>query len=222
MIKTLERSPDHALVGKGPLDEPVLGSAQLAGRTVQRSRTGEMRSNGPSRRRALTEWVVVVAAAAATAFIVRTSVLQLFYIPSESMSHTLEVDDKVMVDKVTHRISGVSRGDIVVFHRPANLQGTTVKDLVKRVIAVEGDTVEAVNGQVFVNDKALDEEYLVKQGVTRNLPKTTIGANQLFMMGDNRERSSDSRVFGPIPESTVVGHARAIVFRHGRIHLQTP
>ncbi len=221
MIKTLERFRDDSPAVDGHGDPAPASRTELTGRTVQRGPAG-LQHTGPTRRRAVTEWVVVVLAAATTAFIVRTSVLQLFYIPSESMSHTLEVDDKVMVDKVTHRISGVSRGDIVVFHRPANLQGTTINELVKRVIAVEGDTIEAVNGQVFLNDVALNEPYLVKQGTTRNLPKTTIGANQLFMMGDNRERSSDSRVFGPIPENTVVGHARAIVIRHGRIHLQTP
>jgi signal peptidase I len=170
----------------------------------------------------LVEWIVVITAAAATAVVVRTLMLQLFYIPSESMAHTLEVDDKVMVDKVSHRVTGVQRGDIVVFHRPANLQGSGVNELVKRVIAVEGDTIEAINGTVYVNDVAIDEPYLVKQGSTRNLPRTTVGAGHLFMMGDNRERSSDSRVFGPIAENSVVGHARAIVMRHGRLHVERP
>lgn len=221
VIKSLERFPDDVAVTEADVDA-VLEPLPLTGRTLQRSPSGDLGSTGLSRRRSLIEWFVVVGAAAATALLVRTTALQMFYIPSESMSHTLEVDDKVMVDKLTHRLSGVSRGDIVVFHRPVNLQGTTVKDLVKRVIAVEGDTIESVNGQVFVNDEALTEPYLVEQGVTRNLPRTSVGANQLFMMGDNRERSSDSRVFGPISEATVVGHARAIVFRRGKLHIERP
>jgi signal peptidase I len=108
-----------------------------------------------------------------------------------------------------------------VFHRPANLQSSTVKDLVKRVIAVEGDTLEAINGQVYVNDVQINEPYLAKQNSTINLPKTTIGAHHLFMMGDNREHSSDSRVFGPIEESSVVGHARLVILRNGHIEFHS-
>jgi signal peptidase I len=124
-----------------------------------------------------------------------------------------------MVDKLSHRMTGVHHGDVVVFHRPSNLQNSKVKDLVKRVIGVEGDTVEAIGGQVYVNDVAINEPYLAKQNSTINLPKTTVGAHQLFMMGDNREHSSDSRVFGPISEDSVVGHARLVIARNGHLEL---
>jgi signal peptidase I len=192
----------------------------VTGRTLRRESVS--RAPAPvdqSRSRSIIEWVLVLIAAAAAALLIRSTVVQVFFIPSESMANTLEVNDRVVVDKLSHRINGVHRGDIVVFHKPANLQSSKINDLVKRVIAVEGDTVEAVNGQVYVNDIALDEPYLVTQNSTRNLPKLTIGADQIFMMGDNRERSSDSRVFGPIDESTVVGHARMVISRQGQIKL---
>ncbi len=199
----------------GHLTEPV------SGRAMRRSSDGKLVAADSTRTRSVVEWIVVLLAAGLTALIVRSSVLQMFYIPSESMSHTLETNDKVMVDKLSHRMTGVHRGDVVVFHRPANLQSSTVKDLVKRVIAVEGDSVEAIGGRVYVNDVAIDEPYLAKQNSTINLPKTTIGAHHLFMMGDNREHSSDSRVFGPIDESSVIGHARLVIARNGSLTLHS-
>jgi signal peptidase I len=191
----------------------------VTGRSIRRTAEGQLVATDHTRTKSVLEWIVVLFAAGLTALIVRTTVLQMFYIPSESMSHTLETNDKVMVDKLSHRMTGVHHGDVVVFHRPSNLQNSKVKDLVKRVIGVEGDTVEAIGGQVYVNDVAINEPYLAKQNSTINLPKTTVGAHQLFMMGDNREHSSDSRVFGPISEDSVVGHARLVIARNGHLEL---
>ncbi len=209
-VRVHERSAGNSEVALRP----------VIGRTLRRATpAGTPTAADQSRTRSIVEWVLVLVAAAAAALLIRTTVVQVFFIPSESMANTLEVSDKVVVDKLSHRINGVHRGDIVVFHKPNNLQSATIKDLVKRVIAVEGDTVEAINGQVYVNDTAIDEPYLVTQNSTTNLPKMTIGAHQMFMMGDNRERSSDSRVFGPIDESSVIGHARMVIFRQGRFKL---
>jgi signal peptidase I len=168
-----------------------------------------------SPKRSAVEWAIVIGGAVFVAFVVRVLLLQVFFIPSESMDRTLQIDDKVLVDKLTHRFTKVERGQIVVFTRPPGLPESNIKDLVKRVIAVEGDTIEAVEGQVYVNGQPLNEPYLKLKLSTMNLPKTTIGAGHLFVMGDNRQNSTDSRVFGPIPESTVVGHARAILWPFG-------
>jgi signal peptidase I len=214
------KSPDVVISTK-PKPNSKSNLQPVTGRAVRRTEAGDLVTADHSRKKSAVEWVVVLVAAALTALIVRTSVLQMFYIPSESMSHTLETNDKVMVDKLSHRMTGVHHGDVVVFHRPSNLQNSKVKDLVKRVIGVEGDTVEAISGQVYVNDVAISEPYLAKQNSTINLPKTTIGAHQLFMMGDNREHSSDSRVFGPINEDTVVGHARLVISRNGSFEFHT-
>jgi signal peptidase I len=166
----------------------------------------------PTPTRSAIEWAIVLGGAIFVAFVVRSLLLQVFFIPSESMDPTLQIDDKVVVDKLSHRFSSVDRGEVVVFARPAGLTDGNIKDLVKRVIGVGGDTLEAVNGQVYVNGTAVTEPYLKNPLSTVNLPKTTVGAGQLFVMGDNRTNSTDSRIFGSIPESSVVGHARAIVW----------
>jgi len=173
-----------------PLLQPVLGRAP--GGTASR------------RRQKVLEWLVILVAGLCVAVVVRTSLLQAFYIPSESMVPTFEINDRVVVDKVSYRLGGVHRGSIVVFERPARSTGS-IKDLVKRVIAVGGDTVEARDGLVYVNDKALPEPYLRVAVSTLNLVKTTIPNHFLWVMGDNRQNSADSRVFGPIPVASVVG-----------------
>ena len=156
------------------------------------------------RRQKVLEWVVILAVGLCVAVVVRTSVLQAFYIPSESMVPTFEINDRVVVDKISYRVGDVHRGSIVVFERPTRTAGA-IKDLVKRVIAVGGDTVEARNGVVYVNDSAVSEPYLRAPASTQNLAKTTIPNHFLWVMGDNRMNSADSRVFGPIPVGSVVG-----------------
>lgn len=156
------------------------------------------------RRQKVLEWVVILAVGLCVAVVVRTSVLQAFYIPSESMVPTFEINDRVVVDKISYRVGDVHRGSIVVFERPTRTAGA-IKDLVKRVIAVGGDTVEARNGVVYVNDSAVPEPYLRAPASTQNLAKTTIPNHFLWVMGDNRMNSADSRVFGPIPVGSVVG-----------------
>ena len=169
-------------------------------------------------RRAL-EWLVIVVAGLSVALLVRTSVLQAFYIPSESMVPTFEIDDRVVVDKLSSRFRPIRRGSIVVFQRPARSVGGGTEDLVKRVIAMAGDTVEGRGGTVYLNGKALDEPYLRVAASTYNLPATTIGKGDLWVMGDNRDNSADSRVFGPIRVTSVVGRVVVRAWPPGRIGL---
>ncbi len=183
-------------------------------KTPVRGRFGS-KPDKPSARKVLVEWVLVLGGAAFVALVVRLLLVQVFFIPSASMEPTLRIDDNVLVDKVTQRFTDVKRGEVIVFPRPAGLPDDAIKDLVKRVIAVEGDTIEATQGQVYVNGLPIDEPYLATPLSTDNLPRTTVGAGQLFVMGDNRQNSTDSRVFGPIPESTVIGHARAVIMPFG-------
>jgi signal peptidase I len=114
----------------------------------------------------------------------------------------------------------VHRGDIVVFERPPNASndGDDIEDLIKRVIAVSGDTIEARDGVVFVNDEQVDESsYLAASTVTDNLPRQSIPEGKVFVMGDNRTDSQDSRFFGPIDEETIVGRAFVKVLPLGDI-----
>jgi signal peptidase I len=99
---------------------------------------------------------------------------------------------------------------VVVFERPPGAstgQNGEIKDLIKRVIAVGGDTIEAKEGNVYVNGDQIDEDYLEPGTPTDNLPLTTIPEGQVFVMGDNRTNSEDSRIFGPIDEDAIVGRA---------------
>jgi signal peptidase I len=155
------------------------------------------------------EWLAVLLVAVGVAITVRTFVVQTFFIPSASMEPTLMVGDRILVDKLSYHLHGVGRGDIVVFGRPPG-EVAAVKDLVKRVIGLPGDTISSPNGHVWINGKQLNEPYLPKGTITTGIRTQKIPPGYYFVMGDNRGDSSDSRVFGPIARSLIVGH---VVFR---------
>lgn len=161
----------------------------------------------PSVVRSLVEWALVVGGALVIALVIKTFLLQAFFIPSSSMVSTLNVGDRVLVNKVSYRVHDVNRGDIIVFERPAGEADSGITDLIKRVVGLPGDTVEGQNGQVLVNGQPLAEPYLDEGVVTTDFPPTEVPEGHLFMMGDNRGDSRDSRFFGPIDESTIVGRA---------------
>jgi signal peptidase I len=162
------------------------------------------------------EWGAILVVAVVAAILIRSFVVQPFYIPSGSMEPTLHVGDRVLVNKLSYDFHGVHRGDIVVFNKPPNDTTPGVKDLIKRVIGLPGDTVTIANNHVYINNHQLIEPYLRAQDVTTVHPGpyacTTqapckIAKGQIWVMGDNRVFSEDSRYFGPIPESSVVGRA---------------
>ena len=152
------------------------------------------------------EWAVVLVGAVLVALLLRASLFQAFYIPSESMEATLSINDRVLVNKVSYRLHDINRGDIVVFARPDDQQGD-IRDLIKRVIALPGETVEAKDNELYINGQRLIEPYLDEGVVTTNFGPTVIPEGQIFVMGDNRTESYDSRLFGPIEEDRVVGRA---------------
>lgn len=169
--------------------------------------------------RSMIEWVAVAVGALAVALLIKAFLLQAFYIPSESMTDTLNVDDRVLVNKLSYRIGDVNRGDIVVFHKPPQAPGT-IEDFIKRVIALPGETVTFVDGDVFIDGQLLNEPYIaaetrpssaaiISDGCT-NTPaadRCTLAEGWVFVLGDNRNNSTDSRVFGPIEQDTIVGRA---------------
>ena len=159
--------------------------------------------------RTVLEWLTVIACGVLIALTAQALLVQAFWIPSPSMVPTLEVGDRVLVNKLAYETHDVHRGDVIVFERPPGAsQGEDgIKDLIKRVVAVGGDTIEAVDGRVYVNGERIDEPYLVDGTPTDNLEIQEIPAGRVFVMGDNRTNSEDSRVFGPIEEDTIVGRA---------------
>jgi signal peptidase I len=172
----------------------------------------------PRASRWLREGIIVVVVAILVAVLLRTFVVQTFFIPSGSMEPTLQVGDRILVNKLSYHLHGVGRGDIVVFSRPPaeNCGGPQVNDLVKRVIGLPGETLSLSDGNVYVDGRRLDESWLPAsaQGVTRPGPGGTlyslqhaykVPANDYFVMGDNRTDSCDSRYWGPISRSLIVG-----------------
>ena len=149
--------------------------------------------------------LVIIGAALLAALLVKTFLFQPFYIPSESMEPSLRVNDRLLVNKLN---TDPDRGEIVVFKRPpGEAEGPTNKDLIKRVIAVGGDTVEGKVDGVYVNGKKVDEPY-VKGGITGGpFEPVKVERGHVWVMGDNRGNSADSRVFGPIDIDTIVGRA---------------
>lgn len=157
--------------------------------------------------RTILEWILVVGGAVLIALVVKTFLFQAFYIPTGSMEPTLNVGDRILVNKASYKLHDVHRGDIIVFERPANASTGTIEDLIKRVVALPGETIEVRQGKVFIDGKALPEPYLPEGMVTPPFPKTTVPPDRLFVLGDNRGDSQASNVFGPIDQDLIVGRA---------------
>ncbi|MDQ1426832.1 MAG: signal peptidase [Acidimicrobiaceae bacterium] len=142
------------------------------------------------------------------AIVVKTFLIQAFFIPSGSMEPTLKPGDRVLVNKLSYKLHDVHRGDIVVFKRPpSEADDPTIKDLIKRVIGLPGDRIEGRDGVVYINGQPLKEPYLPPGTTTASLPLQTVPAGQYFVMGDNRGNSKDSRFIGTIPKNLIVGRA---------------
>jgi len=162
--------------------------------------------------------------------LLRTLVAQAFYIPSESMAPQLEVQDRIVVSKLSYRLHGVRRGDVVVFDAPievvpddappslpsralrtvlegVNVVKPTTTEYVKRVIGLPGERVAGRGGSLFVDDRRLVEPYLPVGLATDDFAEVIVPKGKLFVLGDNRGSSFDSRRFGPIERSSVVGRA---------------
>jgi signal peptidase I len=202
-------------------------------------------SPNPRRPRSLArELPVLVLVALLIALLLKTFLVQAFFIPSPSMIPTLRPGDRILVNRLAYRFGDIQRGDVVVFSDPsaAHDRGTlsTIlhflvegigvarpqdEDFVKRVIGLPGDTVEVSNGRVFVNGRALIEPYLNLPTDSRSFGPVTVPPGDLFVMGDNRLASADSRFpppegLGYVPIDHVVGRASFIVWppsRAGRI-----
>jgi signal peptidase I len=175
---------------------------------------------GIQSRRWVLEWFVVLAVAVGLAFAVRTFVLQTYFIPSPSMEPTLLIGDRILVNKLSYHLHGVTRGDVVVFSTPPKeMSDSSIKDLVKRVIGLPGETISSSGGRVYIDGKPLPEPWLPAGTVTTGIATQKIPPNEYFVMGDNRSDSQDSRFFGPISRSLLVGRVVVRIWPFSRIHI---
>jgi signal peptidase I len=133
--------------------------------------------------------------------------IQAFFIPSGSMLPTLHEDDRVLVNKLSYDLHDVHRGDLVVFERPENEAAGQIKDLIKRVVGLPGERIESRDGDVYIDGDLLEEPYLADGAETTGLEPQTVPEGHVFVMGDNRGDSMDSRVFHAIDEDLIVGRA---------------
>ena len=155
--------------------------------------------------RAAAEWGILIVAALVIAVVIRAFVFQAFYIPSESMVPTLKVGDRVLVNKLSYKLHDPRRGDIVVFKAPQAAATAEIKDLVKRLVGLPGETIEGRDGRIFINGRPLSEPYLPDGTKSRTFGPEKVPPNSYFMLGDNRQFSKDSTFFGPIERDDLIG-----------------
>lgn len=167
-------------------------------------------SNRARRARGLLDWIVVVGVALLVAFLVRTFVLAHFVVDGESMMTTLHNGDRVFVNKLSYRLHDPRRGDVVVLHEIQ--PGVEKRDLIKRVIGLPGEEIAMRDCIVTIDGVPLDEPYLDDAEVSPGncgppIDPQVVPEDAVFVMGDNRDESQDSRALGPIDEDDLVGRA---------------
>lgn len=147
-------------------------------------------------------YILIILIALSSAALIRVFVFEPFIVPTPSMEPSLKVGDKVIVNKLAYKFGTVKKGDIVAFHSPIE-----EKDLIKRAMAVEGDEITLTSeGEIFINGGKIIENYLpANQNISYLNQTVTVGKNEVFVMGDNRNNSFDSRFFGTISEDDIFG-----------------
>ena len=226
----------------GPSDAPPPPTPETVGPASEETVPAGAQAPDAPRRKRHSFWrelPVLVAIAFVIALLIKTFLLQAFFIPSASMEPTLMVGDRVLVEKISGRFGNPGHGDVVVFEKdlaqvvsPSEdgdnepvwtdvvnaVKGLfgfptgSSQDFIKRVIAIEGDTVQGKGGEVLVNGKKVDESYLPDGISTSEFGPVDVPTGMIFVMGDNRGNSDDSRNFGPVPEDSVVGKAFLLIW----------
>lgn len=166
----------------------------------------------------LKDIVIPVIVAVIVFLLIQNFIVGMYYIPSESMVPTLQVNDRVVVTKFSYAMAEPDRQDIVVFKFPPNDDTTKPKaDYVKRIIGLPGEKLEIKNNVVFINEKALEENYLNEGTRMPNFGPVEIPEGSYFVMGDNRNNSNDSRYWGFVGKKYIEGKAQALYWPLDRI-----
>ena len=150
------------------------------------------------------DWVVSIVIAVVLAMIIRTFVVELYLVDGPSMRPTLQHAQRLVVNKFIYHFRAPEKGEVLIFRYPKDPS----RDFIKRVIAVPGDTIEIKDGNVFVNGELQNEDYILSK-CRGDYPKSTIPEGHIFVMGDNRNNSEDSRYRGVdfVPHRLVKGRA---------------
>jgi signal peptidase I len=158
------------------------------------------------RRRVFIEWVAIVVVAVLASILVRTFVFETYFIPSASMEPTLMIGDRIIVNKLAVDFGTIHTGDIIVFKAPPNENcGTKVDDLVKRVIGVPGDHLTSKGNTIYINGKPLKITWAHYEPLGTPIGHVTVKKNNYYVMGDNYPDSCDSRFWGTVPRSDIIG-----------------
>lgn len=155
----------------------------------------------------LKEWVISISAAIFLALIIRTFIVELYVVDGPSMKPTLQDEERLVVNRFIYRVRDPIKGEVIIFRYPRDIK----RDFVKRVIATAGDTIEIKAGHVYVNDQLQREDYILEKTRTE-YPKVTIPEGTVFVMGDNRNNSEDSRFadVGFVPLNLIKGKAMMV------------
>jgi signal peptidase I len=173
-----------------------------------------------SRRQAV-EWAAVILVAVLASFLIRVYAFQTFEVPSGSMLPTLQVGDRLVVDKLPWLAHSIHRGDIIVFHRAPHDTDLQYPILVKRVIGLPGETISSKGDTIYINGHPIAEPWLAALNTTLMCPQSNFGITptrikpgQYFVMGDCRGNSSDSRYWGTVPAKNIIGRVFLVIWRH--------
>jgi signal peptidase I len=166
-----------------------------------------LQNSSPNQENIWLETVKTLATAAVLAFGIRTFVAEARYIPSSSMENTLEINDRLLIEKISYHFRQPQRGDIVVFSPTEKLIQQNFKDaFIKRVIGLPGETIEVKGGRVYVNNQPLREKY-IKQLPQYDYGPVIVPDGQYLVLGDNRNNSYDSHYWGFVPQGNIIGRA---------------
>jgi len=159
---------------------------------------------------------MVAVIAVLVALAIKTWVLQAFSIPSESMEPTLQIGDRVVVLKFDYWWSEPERNQLIVFDNLDPQPGDPAQ-IIKRIVAVAGDSIDSADGTLIVNGQHVDETFLSPGTTTDRVTPQVVPEGHVFVMGDNRANSKDSRFIGAVPVESIVGHARFIAWPLSRL-----
>lgn len=162
------------------------------------------------------EWIITIVVAILLVVIIRSFLLDNRVVPTTSMVPSIVPGDRLFVEKITHKVSGVERGDVIVFEPPENLH--LEGDLIKRLIALPGDSVEVKNGKLYINDLTIEEPY-VAEPIQYTMEKIVVPPGKIFVLGDNRNRSYDSHAWGVADMDSIKGKALITYWPFNRIRV---